>query len=52
MAGAIDASLKRLGTDHVDLYLPDDTHWSTVGHALAATLVEQRLRALGVFAAP
>jgi len=33
---------------HVDLYLPDDTHWSTVGHALAARLVEQQLHALGV----
>jgi len=33
--------------DHVDLYLPDDTHWSTIGHSLAAALVEERLRALG-----
>jgi hypothetical protein len=33
--------------DHIDLYLPDDTHWSTIGHALAATLVEERLQALG-----
>jgi hypothetical protein len=28
---------------HVDLYLPNDTHWSTVGHRLAARLVEQLL---------
>jgi hypothetical protein len=34
--------------EHVDLYLPDDTHWSTIGHALAARLVEQRLQAFGV----
>ncbi|HVJ54641.1 MAG TPA: hypothetical protein VM689_19425 [Aliidongia sp.] len=34
-------------TEHIDLYLPDDTHWSTVGHALAAKLVERKLRALG-----
>jgi hypothetical protein len=32
---------------HVDLYLPDDTHWSTVAHALAAKLIEGRLHALG-----
>ncbi|MGB8842132.1 MAG: hypothetical protein WCC64_13815 [Aliidongia sp.] len=35
----------------IDLYLPDDTHWSTTGHALAAELVEQRLRTLGVLPA-
>ena len=38
--------------DHVDLYLPDDTHWSTTGHALAAGFVEARLRALGALATP
>jgi hypothetical protein len=38
--------------DHVDLYLPDDTHWSTEGHALAAKLVEERLSALGVITSP
>jgi hypothetical protein len=32
----------------VDLYLPDDTHWSSVGHRLAARAVERRLVALGV----
>ncbi len=37
--------------DHVDLYLPDDTHWSTIGHALAAKLIEQRLRGLGALPA-
>jgi hypothetical protein len=31
---------------HVDLYWPDDTHWSSVGQALAARLVEQKLQAL------
>jgi hypothetical protein len=36
---------------HVDLYLPDDTHWSTSGHARAAELVEERLRVLGVLSA-
>jgi hypothetical protein len=34
-------------TAAVDLYLPDDTHWSTIGHARAARLVENHLRALG-----
>ncbi|HLZ67964.1 MAG TPA: hypothetical protein VKQ29_17200 [Aliidongia sp.] len=29
--------------EHVDLYLPNDTHWSTVGHRLAARLVERLL---------
>jgi hypothetical protein len=38
--------------DHVDLYLPDDTHWSTIGHALAAGLVEAKLRELGTVATP
>jgi hypothetical protein len=33
---------------HVDLYLPDDTHWSTAGHRLAAGLVERVLVAKGV----
>jgi hypothetical protein len=28
---------------HVDLYLPNDTHWSTAGHRQAARLVEQLL---------
>ena len=37
--------------DHVDLYLPDDTHWSTVGHALAAALAERQLKALGALPA-
>jgi hypothetical protein len=31
-------------TRHVDLYLPDDTHWSTVGHALAAEQVIATLK--------
>ena len=34
----------------VDLYLPDDTHWSTVGQALAARTVLRTLRHMGVFA--
>ncbi|HEV2675684.1 MAG TPA: hypothetical protein VGV37_14160 [Aliidongia sp.] len=34
-------------TDHVDLYLPNDTHWSTTGHRLAARLVERLLIAKG-----
>ena len=29
--------------EHVDLYLPNDTHWSSVGHRLAARLVERLL---------
>ena len=37
--------------DHVDLYLPDDTHWSTVGHSIAAGLIEKRLRSLGALPA-
>ncbi len=32
---------------HVDLYLPNDTHWSTVGHRLAARLVERLLARKG-----
>jgi hypothetical protein len=32
----------------IDLYLPDDTHWSTHGHALAARLVVEHLAASGV----
>jgi hypothetical protein len=35
-------------TAHVDLYLPNDTHWSTVGHRLAARLVERVLVEKGV----
>ena len=34
-------------TAHVDLYLPNDTHWSTAGHRLAALLVERLLAAKG-----
>jgi hypothetical protein len=33
--------------EHVDLYLPDDTHWSTVGHRLAARRIEHWLTAHG-----
>lgn len=36
---------------HVDLYLPNDTHWSTVGHRLAARLVERLLVEKGVLPA-
>jgi len=36
---------------HVDLYLPNDTHWSTVGHRLAAKLVERELARKGVLPA-
>lgn len=32
---------------HVDLYQPNDTHWSTEGHRLAARLVERLLIAKG-----
>ena len=35
----------------IDLYLPDDTHWSTAGHALAARFVERRLHELGALPA-
>ena len=35
-------------TAHVDLYLPNDTHWSTTGHQLAARLVERWLIGKGV----
>ena len=35
-------------TAHVDLYLPNDTHWSTVGHRLAARRVERLLVEKGV----
>ncbi|MDB5362514.1 MAG: hypothetical protein JWO51_3811 [Rhodospirillales bacterium] len=38
-------------TAHMDLYLPNDTHWSTVGHRLAARLVEQMLVEKGVLPA-
>jgi hypothetical protein len=37
-------------TEHIDLYLPDDTHWSTVGHRLAARRVEHWLTDRGVLA--
>jgi len=36
---------------HVDLYLPNDTHWSTTGHRLAARLVERELVEKGALAA-
>ena len=36
---------------HVDLYLPNDTHWSTTGHRLAARLVEHLLIDKGVLPA-
>jgi len=38
-------------TEHVDLYLPNDTHWSTTGHRLAAGLVERLLVEKGVLPA-
>ena len=38
-------------TEHVDLYLPNDTHWSTVGHRLAAREVERLLVGKGVLPA-
>jgi len=37
--------------ENVDLYLPNDTHWSTVGHRLAARLVEKVLVEKGVLPA-
>ena len=37
--------------EHVDLYLPNDTHWSTVGHRLAARFVERELVGKGVLPA-
>jgi hypothetical protein len=33
---------------HVDLYLPDDTHWSGTGYAIAAARVLAELEVLGV----
>ncbi|HWK44001.1 MAG TPA: hypothetical protein VNT30_04750 [Stellaceae bacterium] len=39
-------------TSQVDLYLPDDTHWSTIGQALAARTVLETLQQRGVFAGP
>jgi hypothetical protein len=32
----------------VDLYLPNDTHWSGSGYAIAADLVLRELLALGI----
>jgi len=34
-------------TAQIDLYLPDDTHWSSHGHALAARLVLDWLAGTG-----
>jgi hypothetical protein len=34
---------------HVDLYLPDDTHWSTATQAMAAGLIRRTLEARDVF---
>lgn len=36
---------------HVDLYLPNDTHWSSTGHRLAARFVEQELTDKGLLPA-
>lgn len=33
---------------HVDLYLPDDTHWSSSGHEIAAGLVLRQLLERGI----
>jgi hypothetical protein len=33
---------------HVDLYLPDDTHWSSATHAMAAGLVLRALVEQGI----
>jgi hypothetical protein len=33
----------------VDLYLPDDTHWSTATQAMAARLIRRMLEARGIF---
>ena len=35
-------------TAQVDLYLPNDTHWSTHGHALVARLIIEHLEERGV----
>jgi hypothetical protein len=37
---------------HRDLYLPDDTHWSTATQAMAAVLTRRMLEARGVFQPP
>jgi hypothetical protein len=37
---------------HVDLYLPDDTHWSSAGYDIAARLVLDQMLARGILRRP
>lgn len=45
----LDQALDRaITTGAKDVYLPDDTHWGTLGHQLAATAVLQLIDSLGL----